>query len=73
MTEQQEMTEQQDTMMRTIETSRETGTMTTPLCPRCRFHPASPRLAGYCSWDCYESDDDEDDEDADNEDDDQAA
>jgi hypothetical protein len=30
------------------------------LCRRCRFHPASPRIAGYCSWDCYEADDDED-------------
>jgi hypothetical protein len=45
--------------METIETSKERGTMTTPLCPRCRFHPASPRLAGYCSWDCYEADDDD--------------
>lgn len=27
------------------------------LCRRCRFHPASPRIAGYCSWDCYEADD----------------
>ena len=48
--------------MRTIETSKERGTMTTPLCPRCRFHPASPRLAGYCSWDCYEADEDEEDD-----------
>jgi hypothetical protein len=30
------------------------------LCRRCGFHPASPRIAGYCSWDCYEADDDED-------------
>ena len=53
--------------MRTIETSKERGTMTTALCPRCRFHPASPRLWGYCSWDCYEMDGDdaEDDEDGD--------
>lgn len=29
------------------------------LCPRCGFHPASPRISGYCSWDCYEADDDE--------------
>ena len=27
------------------------------LCRRCRFHPASPRIAGYCSWDCYDADD----------------
>jgi hypothetical protein len=31
------------------------------LCSRCRFHPASPRIAGYCSWDCYEADDDDGD------------
>jgi hypothetical protein len=48
----------------------ERGIMTATVCPRCRFHTASPRLAGYCSWDCYEADDDED---ADEEDDDQAA
>jgi hypothetical protein len=60
------------THMHTIETPHERGTMTTPtqLCARCRFHPASPRIAGYCSWDCYEADDDED---ADEEDGDQAA
>jgi hypothetical protein len=38
--------------------SNTTTTMTTAVCPRCRFHPASPRIAGYCSWDCYEADDD---------------
>jgi hypothetical protein len=38
---------------------RARNTMET-LCRRCRFHPASPRIAGYCSWDCYEADDDED-------------
>jgi hypothetical protein len=36
--------------------------MTTELCRRCRFHPASPRIAGYCSWDCYEADDEEGDD-----------
>jgi hypothetical protein len=51
-------------------TSQERGIMTTQLCPRCRFHPASPRIAGYCSWDCYEADDEED---ADDEDGDRAA
>jgi hypothetical protein len=40
-------------------TQRARNTMET-LCRRCRFHPASPRIAGYCSWDCYEADDDED-------------
>ena len=29
------------------------------LCRRCRFHPASPRIAGYCSWDCHDADDEE--------------
>jgi hypothetical protein len=28
-------------------------------CARCGFHPASPRIGGYCSWDCYDADDDE--------------
>jgi hypothetical protein len=30
------------------------------LCRRCQFHPASPRIAGYCSWDCYDADDEGD-------------
>jgi len=41
-------------------------TMTTQLCRRCGFHPESPRIAGYCSWDCHDADDeDESDEDGD--------
>jgi hypothetical protein len=56
--------------MHTFETSQESGAVRAELCPRCRFHPASPRLAGYCSWDCYEADDEED---ADEGDGDQAA
>ena len=36
--------------------------MTTQLCRRCRYHPASPRIAGYCSWDCYDADEDEADD-----------
>jgi hypothetical protein len=50
-----------------FEHTQERQAMTMQLCPRCRFHPASPRIAGYCSWDCYEADDDEeaDDEDGD--------
>jgi len=36
--------------------------MTTELCRRCRFHPPSPRIAGYCSWDCYEADDEDADD-----------
>ena len=42
--------------MHMSERSKERDTMTTQLCPRCRFHPASPRTAGYCSWDCYDAD-----------------
>jgi hypothetical protein len=38
-------------------------TMTTHLCRRCRYHPASPRMEGYCSWDCYEADEDDDSDD----------
>jgi hypothetical protein len=56
--------------MQTFERATEGGTMPAALCPRCRFHTASPRLAGYCSWDCYEADDEEE---ADEDDDDQAA
>lgn len=26
-------------------------------CRRCGFHPVSPRITGYCSWDCYDADD----------------
>jgi hypothetical protein len=57
-----------------MRTTKDSGTITTTaittttaLCPRCRFHPASPRLGGYCSWDCYEADDEdaEDEEDGD--------
>lgn len=46
--------------MQTIENRKERATMTTQLCPRCRFHPASPRIGGYCSWDCYDADDEDD-------------
>jgi hypothetical protein len=35
-------------------------TMTTQLCRRCQFHPASDRIFGYCSWDCHDADDDQD-------------
>jgi hypothetical protein len=45
--------------MHTIDSSKERAIMTTELCPRCRFHPASPRRGGYCSWDCYDADDDD--------------
>jgi hypothetical protein len=54
-----------DTTMQTIENPRGRAIMTTELCPRCRFHPASPRRGGYCSWDCYDADDDEADEEGD--------
>lgn len=34
---------------------------TTELCRRCGFHPVSPRVGGYCSWDCHDADDEEHD------------
>ena len=49
--------------MHEIDSSKASTTMTTQLCRRCRFHPASPRIAGYCSWDCHDADDDEEDAD----------
>ena len=33
--------------------------MSTQLCQRCEFHPVSPRIAGYCSWDCHDADDED--------------
>jgi len=39
--------------------SKASTTVTAQLCRRCGFHPASPRIAGYCSWDCHDADDDE--------------
>jgi hypothetical protein len=42
-----------------IASSKASTTMTTELCRRCRFHPVSPRIVGYCSWDCHDADDDE--------------
>ncbi len=42
--------------------------MTTQLCPRCRFHPASDRIFGYCSWDCHDADADADDDEQDEQD-----
>jgi hypothetical protein len=48
--------------MHTIDISRESAIVTTELCPRCRFHPVSPRAEGYCSWDCYDADDEEEDD-----------
>ena len=43
-----------ETMNQRVRTKMET------LCRRCGFHPASPRIAGYCSWDCYDADDGDD-------------
>lgn len=40
------------------------GTPAVQRCLRCGFHPASPRISGYCSWDCYEADDDDEEGDA---------
>ncbi len=36
--------------------------MSTQLCQRCEFHPVSPRIAGYCSWDCHDADDEDENE-----------
>ena len=44
--------------------------MTTQLCPRCRFHPASPRIGGLLLVGLLRG---RDDEDADEEDGDRAA
>ena len=52
--------------MNQIVNQRARKTMET-LCRRCRFHPASPRIAGYCSWDCYDADDERDDAEGDGE------
>jgi hypothetical protein len=27
------------------------------LCRHCGYNPASPRIFGYCSWDCHDADD----------------
>jgi hypothetical protein len=43
---------------RTNSSSQDTIHVNSAVCRRCLFHPASPRIAGYCSWDCYEADDD---------------
>ena len=53
-----------ETTVHDIAKPKASTTMTTQLCRRCGFHPASPRIAGYCSWDCHDADDeDESDED----------
>lgn len=28
------------------------------LCRHCRYNPASPRIFGFCSWDCHDAEDD---------------
>ena len=54
-----EETRSEETMDdRTNFSSRNTNLSTSAVCRRCSFHPASPRIVGYCSWDCYEADDD---------------
>ena len=32
------------------------GITTMDRCRHCRYHPASPRIFGYCSWDCHDAD-----------------
>ena len=29
------------------------------LCRHCQYNPASPRIFGYCSWDCHDEDEGE--------------
>jgi hypothetical protein len=31
-------------------------------CPHCGYHPASPRIFGFCSWDCHDADADEEED-----------
>jgi hypothetical protein len=31
----------------------------TSLCPHCGYNPASPRIFGFCSWDCHDEDEEE--------------
>jgi hypothetical protein len=57
--EAEEGRDSEDMTTHEIDRSREGATMTTPLCRRCRFHPVSPRIGGYCSWDCHDADDEE--------------
>ncbi len=52
------MTKERKTTVHDITTPK-TNTTSAQRCSRCGFHPASPRIAGYCSWDCYDADDDE--------------
>jgi hypothetical protein len=28
-------------------------------CRHCRHYPSSPRIFGYCSWDCHDADGDD--------------
>jgi hypothetical protein len=54
-----EETKSEETMDEQVNfSSQNTALTSSAVCPRCQFHPASPRIAGYCSWDCYEADDD---------------
>ena len=46
--------------MHQIAKPKASTTMTTKLCRHCDFHPASPRISGYCSWDCHDADDEDD-------------
>jgi hypothetical protein len=31
----------------------------TSLCPHCGYNPASPRIFGFCSWDCHDADEED--------------
>jgi hypothetical protein len=47
------------TMYEITRTKTTSSTAAAQLCLHCGFHPASPRISGFCSWDCYEADDDD--------------
>jgi hypothetical protein len=53
------------TMYEITHSKRTTNSETVQRCAHCGFHPASPRISGYCSWDCYEAADDEEGDDSD--------
>jgi hypothetical protein len=36
-----------------------TGATRSGLCPHCQYNPASPRIFGYCSWDCHDADEED--------------
>lgn len=53
------LAEERDEITMSEELNQRANTTMETLCRRCAFHPASPRIAGYCSWDCYDADDED--------------